>query len=653
MLPLLLMVQAVAPAPAEPESAQILFDRASAAAGEKRYADALAILDGLQVRLTKSNKTSGLAIVQGRRGYVLSAMGDDAGARTALLAALAVPDLPRGERHDAALTLHGVEERAVDYPAARAAAQIALHTAESDAARLIALGALARDTLFDGDGKAVSYAADAVVLAEKAQPPLGKDALSSYYALKGRAQLNAGDVEGAQATFAKALSLQGGLTLKTSFQEAMTRGDAAITALLAKRTSYARQLLAYTGAGRIEQASFTNPLERSLAECGGEAGLLPTDMAIIQFGIREDGTVSYVQPIYASRAGPIAAAFAKAVRSWSWRPEELAKIPAFYRAGTRLQLRCTREMQTPSIMSLLADRTLEWLNTQNVAPLSSTVASANVNSARGLEIIRADLAARKTSQNPLDPIPVEMALLNSHLIPEEEGDRMSADIRERLRTASAPLSARAYPEIESLLSSYDDIGRKGFAEALQRYLTDPMVAADPVVSAAARLLAADRRTLSAPARRAMIEAVAKDDRLADRDPLRVGAWIRLANLQAQERDFAAAEQSFRKTGLEAEQCALVDARPVMKSSGASSADFPMEAMRWGFEGFTRIEYDITADGRTANQRVVVAYPPIVFEAASLGVVRDTRYEQRFRPEGAIGCSGNAHTINFRIDASLK
>jgi hypothetical protein len=57
------------------------------------------------------------------------------------------------------------------------------------------------------------------------------------------------------------------------------------------------------------------------------------------------------------------------------------------------------------------------------------------------------------------------------------------------------------------------------------------------------------------------------------------------------------------------------------------------------KGWVTTEFDIDAAGRTANQRAIIAYPPFVFEQASVGIVKGARFEQRYRPEGGLGCAG--------------
>lgn len=184
-------------------------------------------------------------------------------------------------------------------------------------------------------------------------------------------------------------------------------------------------------------------------------------------------------------------------------------------------------------------------------------------------------------------------------------------------------------------------------------------AARQALSAAERQ-AKDRDTLlvlatpSAPSadRRGDAEAtlrrVADDSRLAEHHSLRQVALLRLANLTASDGKLDEAHAYFMKTGLSEEQCSLIGVNPAMRSSGASSSDFPMEALRYGFEGWVNLEFDINANGTTANARPVIAYPPFVFVDAASGMARDIRYQASYRPSDSLACSAYRETIRFQI-----
>ena len=140
-----------------------------------------------------------------------------------------------------------------------------------------------------------------------------------------------------------------------------------------------------------------------------------------------------------------------------------------------------------------------------------------------------------------------------------------------------------------------------------------------------------------------------DPRLSAKHPLRIGAMVRLAAIQAAAGDQAAAAASYERTGLDTRQCALLDAQPALLRSNTGSADFPMAAMQWGFEGWVRTEYDVRADGKTAQQRAIIAYPPFVFRSAAIDVAKNFTYSVSYRPDGSAGCGGKQQNINFSLN----
>lgn len=136
--------------------------------------------------------------------------------------------------------------------------------------------------------------------------------------------------------------------------------------------------------------------------------------------------------------------------------------------------------------------------------------------------------------------------------------------------------------------------------------------------------------------------------LAAGHPLKVAALLQKANVLADTGNYAGAQAAFQQTGLTAEQCSLFGLTPAVTRSGAGSSDYPDAAVRFGFEGWVRAEFDVTADGRTATQRAVAAYPPFIFNDAAVGIVRGARFTSSYRPEGALACSGQQRSIVFRM-----
>jgi hypothetical protein len=185
---------------------------------------------------------------------------------------------------------------------------------------------------------------------------------------------------------------------------------------------------------------------------------------------------------------------------------------------------------------------------------------------------------------------------------------------------------------------------------LMPVLNDPVVAADPLARNTLRVhLAGQRaRTATGMEQVALLEAVAADSGLEDGNPVRQVALLRLANIAAKQKRYADAQALFARTGLSEQQCALLGDIPHMKSDGVTGASYPNAALEMGFEGWTQVEYDIAADGRTANQRALIAYPPFVFGDAARDIVSRARYDPSFRPSGSLACTGSNNTVRFII-----
>jgi outer membrane biosynthesis protein TonB len=92
---------------------------------------------------------------------------------------------------------------------------------------------------------------------------------------------------------------------------------------------------------------------------------------------------------------------------------------------------------------------------------------------------------------------------------------------------------------------------------------------------------------------------------------------------------------------------VLDMMPRIKSSPGSDA-FPEEALLWRFEGWAQVQFDIGADGRTAEVRTLLGYPAFTFSRAATAVVTRSRFESTFRPDGAAGCGGLVRNVVFRL-----
>lgn len=637
MAAIIVMDQAVA-APAAP-TLQVQFEKASAALVAKKWAEALALFDEIEARPTLGRVTRSAVAL--RRGAALLRLGRDGDAAAAFRKGLelAPTDNPSliEDRLSALVGLGRIAEAGYDYSDARSHYEAALKIAPDPAARLPVLLALADVTMFDEGDMALAYADQALAIAQQAKVEPTVEA--TVRDMRGKVLLNRGNATAALADLEIALQKLGGLTSQTDLADVTVRSDLALAALQAKKADKAREYLAMTGAGRLPDGPFAAPADTDLPPCGGD--LRPDDVAVVQFGIGDDGRVSYADPIYASRPGPVAVTFARAVSGWSWRAGDVKSIPLFYRAVTRIELRCSNAVSRPAEAMLLFPAMEKWLSGEKVADPSDQTRKSLTN-------LREEIAQRK-GQRPIERLPYLLAVATSAAAEESEKKAALTEAIAIAEQAKAPIAVMTLLRIHAASPEIVDWRQnlKPFYAQLRQLLVTPAVAADPQSSGVLRLMIAAPVHGSAPSdAESLLRQVADDQRLAEHDPLRTGAMIRIATLQAQRGEMDAARASYLSTGLDAQQCALVDAKPVMRKPGMSSNDYPQEVLRWGMGGWAQIEFDVTPEGRTVNRRAVLAYPPFVFGDPTVKAMESTRYTQTYRPAGATGCSGATQRVRY-------
>lgn len=670
-----LAAQAGAPAaaatPAPATSIQARFDAANRAAEEQKCAEAVTLYEGLErapaiVRNPLARASTGL-----RKGVCLVALSQFAQGETAIRQSL--PVLERagaefaGDVRNGRLALATAARIRFDYPAAIAEAERALAVSQG-IGRVRPLQALATLTMFDGDGRAIALATEARTLLA-ADPEAGKAALAAIQTVHARALLNAGRHKEAYAVLRDSVAKQGGLDFKVGIAEVATRSDLAIAALLNGDKDTARKYLAYTGAGRISEAPFNRAAVMEAPACDPAIGLDPANRAIVEFSLREDGQVGSVQPIYVTGNRQAALAFAGAVSRWSWRAEDAAAVPLFYRALTRVELRCTKRGEVPDVLSPVREAAWAWLSPDK-AP-----AWDGMSDAAALLLQR---EAFQTAAAPRDRLAAGMALIASgvadgELIAEALpqiaalAEQTDAPASVRVQIALAQVSHRSLQELRAAEkslkgSSGQDPGKAErahrqmsaigkrmvveFRTGTRTLLADPRFAGDPLVAATLRLMLAQPTTDGmVPDAGALLDAVIADTALPARHPLKVHALLRRADLLATAGDHAGAAAMVARTGLSSEQCAMLGVTPAMQRSGASSKDFPLAAQQWGFEGWVRTEFDITADGRAAAPRALIAYPPFVFADAAIGIAGSSRWTSSYRGQ-AVACAASNMQVRF-------
>lgn len=623
---------------------QTQFEQATAALEARKWDEAAADFHAIEIMPAISARTRGVVLL--REGTALMHLNRDDEAIDALRKGLAlVPKneaVLNGDRFDALIALGGFERGYYDYAAARREFAEARGLATDDGMKLKALLALAAVTMFD-DVKTARAAVDeaaAIEAATKVAPAVD----AAIKDMRGKVLLNQGDPAAALAALQVAVKDEGGLTERTDIEDAMVRSDAALAALKAKQDDRAREFLAMSGEGRLPDGPFAAPADTNVPPCGGD--IRPDDVIVVEFGIGDDGKVTFANPIYASRQGPMVVEFAKAVSGWAWRQSDVKSIPLFFRAATRVELRCSNAVERPGDAMLLEPALETWLAEKKV----SLPARQDPQDASRL---RAELERRKDAR-PIERLPYLFALSQVPTVEDKEKEALLQQAVAIVTNEHAPPAVQALFRI-LLLTLNEWQGQSGLAryhEGLRALLAAPGIADDVRAGNVVRLI------LAAPARGSvprdaveLLQHVADDKRLDAHDPLRVGALVRLASVQAQQGDLAAARQTYLGTGLDSQQCALVDAKPSMRRTGVNSSDYPVDAVRWGIGGWTRIEFDVEPDGRTVNRRAIMSYPPFVFGDPTVKAMEATRYTQTYRPDGGIGCSAASTRVRYVMPGS--
>lgn len=629
---------------ATPQSAQAAFDAATKAAEAGQCAEAIAAFDKLAAGAAGKNRTVAAAIAV-RRGQCLRSLDrlDEAerSLRSGVTVIETMPEEFRGEARDAYIALTQIGTASLNYDQALADVEKALALSQG-IERVVPLQQRSRLKRFDGDGAAIRDADEAMAMLPANAP---KTDLVNAQTFAGRAYVAAGRVAEGEALLRKALANNGGLTLKANLSDIATRYDLAQVALMQKRTELAREYLVYTGAGRISEAPFASAKSIEAPTCGTVPGLTPDSYAVVEFSLADSGAVVNAQPIFVQGGREAALAYAGAVREWSWAPEEAAKIPAFYRALTRIELRCSKAGETMNLQQPIIQATDAWFESRGVAAFPDERVAA------GLSRLRQAAAASDVAG-----LRANLTLAGSPLIGDAERES-AADRAIALATAlSAPQSVRTYAAMLRHDSVQWPDRRAMIARAakLDALAAEPAIAADALSRATVQLRAAElRQRLNGkrtpdPAVDASFSAVADMKDLPEGHPLKARALLDLANSAAARGDFDAAQKAFARTGLDEQQCSLVGAKPDMRRNGASSDLYPMDLVQLGFSGWTRVEFDIAADGRTAGQRTIMSYPPFLFGDAAKKMIAASRFAPSYRPGQGVACAANAQNFVFRI-----
>lgn len=666
-LTLLLLMLAV---PAGAATIQQDFDAAQALREAGKTDAARQAFGALLARFAPDSKSRASHLVRTRLASAMLATGEYQAAEPLLTVAIAglggaadAPDraLALQDRGIAREQMGRIDAAAADFAAMLASKAFPANSVEEIYSR----AALARTVIWSDPATARRLLDELLAL-----PPqyFGKatDQRALLETLRGRVELNNGDPEAARRWFLRAASSAGGAeTQSLTVADVRIRGDLALASFQLGRLDEVQKYMAFSGAGGLQAEGLDMPAGMSLPACAPATGLAPDATAIIEFSISDDGRVRQVTPVFASTGSGKRVAgvtdqgpetlFAEAVKSWFWDATRIGK--PFWRQAVRAELRCftARPDADPVSRSFDADH-IAWSAARGIAPLPELPDQDTL----ALPLLRAEVTRREaahgtTSVQLIAPYRGIAANLAAPAAERSAAWKRYLDLVETAQPSAAVLgSARIF---DARQAAYTRATRIDSARVIRDRMVAQVASLEAGSEGNSRIahwtrleLAQAFETLREVERsRALLDRiVAATDVIADGDPIRTAALLRLSNQAAAARDLVAAQQAMDASGLSAEQCALVDVRPQPIAASFSDRDFPEEARRWGSSGLVRFAYDITAEGKTTNIRTIFALPPLVFDKAAESRARQFRYQPVFRPGNTIGCTGSSQNVRFRM-----
>lgn len=638
------------------DSVQNAFDAANAALDAKDWTTALERYVLVESRLMKGKRNArSLGTVRLRKGVALYWLRRDQDSAAAIQQGLETlpQDDPvmRQEIAQGLQMLGRIAVRAFDYPAAIAHFAKAVSYTTGDGEHASALLELARYAIW-ADRAVAAKTLDEIGAIIRRTPSANKSWLGLLHQYRGRLLLNQGRIREARSAYDDSIHSYGGLySGKIDMLDSSVRSDAAIAALRDGDEEAARRYLVYAGAAMQSGLGFERGRDMDPPDCGGPLNLQPEDVAVIELAIGELGEVISAEPVFFSGSVEKAHAYAKAVGNWSWSADELKKVGPFFRQQSRIELRCTRAFSRPSPELALTPALDAWLEKMEGVSLPDFPESR----ALANHAMMAELKRREIAHGPDSPklLALLYKLANDPITGQYEAGEFAARGRAIARSAKAPPKARLLFEITHLSKMRPAtalLASQAREAELVALRSDPEIRADNAASATLLLWIYDylpanrRRDEGIP----LLRSIVDDKGLDEKEPVRAGALVRLANLSFASGQVEEARSFFDRSGLTGQQCALVNVQPKQTGGLIADRDYPNDAIRWGMGGWTTIEFDIRADGTPENVRPVIAFPPFVFGKSTVEQFWGFRYEPTYRPAGWTGCGSRRQHVTYRF-----
>lgn len=473
--------------------------------------------------------------------------------------------------------------------------------------------------MFDDPDAAIQATRDMITLA-------GADGRHRAVALNlmGRAQLAKGARAEAVQTLLRASAAAGGLTRTIDALDASIRADLGLAALLDGDEKLAHSYLAATGVAQDPGAYLPASRDIGVRLCPSFA--TQADLVVIEFAVTPEGRPRNIRAIYSNKGGHYASLMSEYATTFRWNPAQVTQLRPFQASQLRLELRCSPAEDGVSEIIDGVEPRFAWLSKLGVAPFDADDAT----SLAGLERTKAELAARERQHGLHSPhvLPILHVRSNSPLTTFAETIAALERSFRIAESANAPasvsaelLARRAYIETKDdaeILRRLQDLAQS------QRYAADPEARGylNYLIGSASEPPLAEKHLLAA----------ATASELPEAHPIRRAANLQLFYLGAGSKDNAARAKYLAGTGLRLSPCSLATLKRERMPSGQS---FPNEAARWGFEGWSVVQFDIDSTGALRNVIPVVSYPPLVFTEAAKRTASTMRYDIR----GAVGQDG--------------
>lgn len=673
-LPILVSIALAAPALAA-TTIQQDFDAAQALLDAGKATEARTAFTALLSRFSSTSQSKAASLVRARLANALLAVGEPEAAEPLLTAAL--PGLKGTSARDVeeyGVTLFDLgraqeSQGKLDSAAKTYAAVADAKIFPADDINDLGLRAARARTLIWSNPDESRRLLDAMLALPREKFGTSRDTYAQLETLRGRVELNNNNPVDSRRWFTKAASTAGGaLTTKVSVADVRIRGDLALANYKMANFENQQRYVAFSGAGSLLAQGMSLAADTPLPSCAPVTGLAPDAVAVIEFSIDDTGRVVGVTPIYADTgAGSVAdhsldsgpeSLFTQAVRRWSWVGADISKLDSFWRQAIRIELRCftTRSGRSPVDRAFNAEYD-QWV--QTVADFDTPLYTGT--DAADLPAIRAEVVRREARYGEAAP---QLVLAYQELFSNNAAslDERLAALKKRTRSlvaGKAPPSIIMQNRVAEV--NWAAYGAKNQAERLKlrrdgiaSLLAEQEAAGtgDTRIANFTRLELAealdDLNQMAAS--RVQLDRIiaAPEANLPDGDPIRTAALLRKSNQAAAARDSQTAASALAATGLSPEQCSLIDIRPQGINNRIDGSSYPDLVRRWSTDGYARIGYDITAEGKPVNVRTIAASPPFVFGAPTVKAVSGFRYKPVFRPGNTIGCTGNSMPVRWMM-----